>query len=57
MKKVNLDKEYEKWKEENKEIIKEKFLEIHYFDRYLEEEWRIYQGENDLIDISNEIKD
>lgn len=43
MKKVNLDEEYE--------IFKEKFLEIHNF----EQEWRNYQNENGLIDQSNEI--
>lgn len=54
MKKVNLDEEYEKWKKENEEHLKEKFLEIHNFDNYLEEEWRTYQQENDLVDESNE---
>ena len=53
MKKVNLDKEFEKWKEENEEHLKEKFLDTHDFYSYLEEMWREYQEENDLVDISN----
>ena len=54
MKKVNLDEEFEIWKNENEERIKEKFLEIHDFDNCIEEEWRRYQDENGLIDESNE---
>lgn len=47
MKKVNLDKEYEKFKERNKDV---------YFDDDLEKAWQRYQQENDLIDKSNEVK-
>ncbi len=54
MKKVNLDEEFEKWKAENEEILKLKFLDTHGFWGYLEEEWRVYQRENELIDKSNE---
>ena len=57
MKKVNLDEEFERWKEENEEHLKEKFLDTHNFYNYLEEVWREYQEENDLVDISNEIED
>jgi len=54
MKKVNLDEEFEKWKAENEEHLKEHFLDTHGFHNYLEEEWRRYQRENDLVDETNE---
>lgn len=57
MKKVDLDEEFEKWKQENEEHLKEKFLDTHDFYNYLEEAWQEYQRENDLIDKSNEIED
>ena len=52
--KVNLDLEFEKWKKDNKEYLKEQFLKIHNFNEFLEEAWRDYQNENGLIDKSNE---
>ena len=54
MNKVNLDELFEKWKKENLEYLKEKFLDIHRFEDYIEEMWRQHQDENDLIDKSNE---
>lgn len=54
MKKVNLDLEFERWKKDNEEHLKEKFLEIHNFNDYFEEAWREYQDEEGLIDKSNE---
>jgi hypothetical protein len=54
MKKANLDEEYELWKSINEEYFKEKFLEIHNFHNYLDEEWQRYQRENGLVDVSNE---
>lgn len=54
MQKVNLDLEFEKFKQKNEEHLKEKFLEIHGFHNYLEECWRNHQNENSLIDESNE---
>jgi len=57
MKKVNLDEEFEKWKQENEEHLKEKFLDTHNFYDYLEEAWQEYQRENDLVDKSNEFED
>ena len=57
MKKVDLDEEFEKWKQENEENLKEKFLDTHNFYDYLEEVWQEYQRENDLIDKSNKIED
>jgi len=54
MKKVNLDFEYDKWREANISIITEKFLEIHNFEDEVEEQWRDYQRVNGLIDESNE---
>jgi len=56
MEKVDLDKEYNLWKEENEEILKEKFLDTHNFYDYLEEEWQKYQDERGLIDKSNDIE-
>jgi len=56
MKKVNLDLEFEKWKEKYEGHLKEKFLEIHDFNNCLEEEWQKYQQENELIDKSNEVE-
>jgi len=56
MKKVNLDEEFEKWKQENEENLKEKFLDTHNFYDYLEEAWQEYQRENDLVDKSNEFE-
>jgi len=53
MKKINLDEEFENFKKR----FLEKFLEIHNFDSELEEAWRDYQRENDLVDKSNEIKE
>lgn len=53
MEKVDLDLKFEKWKQDNEEHLKEKFLEIHNFQEYLEEAWREYQNENGLIDKSN----
>lgn len=55
MKKVDLDKEFEKWKQENEEHLKEHFLDTHDFQGYLEEAWQRYQRENDLYDISNDL--
>ena len=55
MKKVNLDLEFEKWKNKNEEHFKEKFLDTHDFYNYLEEAWQEYQMENGLIDKSNEL--
>ena len=55
MKKVDLDKTYEIWKNKNEEHFKEKFLDTHDFYNYLEEAWRDYQRENNLIDESNEL--
>ena len=57
MEKIDLDEEFEKWKQENEENLKEKFLDIHDFHNYLEEAWQEYQRENDLIDKSNEFED
>ncbi len=57
MKKVDLDLEFEKWKQENEDNLKENFLDTHNFYNYLEEAWQEYQRENDLIDKSNEIED
>ena len=54
MKKVNLDKTYDVWKNKNEEHLKEKFLDTHNFSNYLEEAWRTYQRENGLIDKSHE---
>ena len=54
MEKVDLDKEFEIWKQENEKHITEVFLEIHNFDNYLQEEWETYQYENGLIDKSND---
>lgn len=54
MKKVNLDEEYDLWRKENEVELKEKFLEIHFFEAYLEEAWRDFQEEHDLYDKSNE---
>jgi len=54
VKKIDLDKLFEKWKLENEEHLKAKFLDTHGFYNYLEEAWQCYQEENDLIDISNE---
>ena len=54
MNKVNLDLEFEKWREEHEENLKEKFLDIHNFYDYLNEAWQEYQQENNLIDITNE---
>jgi len=45
---VNLDELFEKWKSENEENLKEKFLDVHDFNNYLEEEWQRYQRENGL---------
>jgi len=56
MKKVNLDLEYEKWKKENIEHLKERFLDTHNFDNYLEAFWRDYQEEHNLVDESNELE-
>ncbi len=53
MEKVDLDKTYEVWKNKNEKNLKEKFLDTHNFYNYLEEMWRSYQEENDLIDNSN----
>lgn len=51
--KVDLDEEFLKWKIKNKEDLRNKFLVIHEFNKYVEEEWQIYQQENGLIDKSN----
>ena len=34
-----MNKEFEQWKEENKEHLIEKFLDVHNFDEYLKEIW------------------
>jgi len=49
--------EFDKWRKENEEIFKEKFLDIHDFYDYLKESWREYQEENDIIDDSNDFID
>jgi hypothetical protein len=54
MRKVNLDLEFEKWKQDNEEHLIERFLELHDFNDYLEEAWQEHQKENGLIDESNE---
>ena len=54
MKKVDLDKEFEIWKQNNERELIKVFLEIHNFDTYLQDEWETYQDENGLIDKSNE---
>ncbi len=53
-KKVNLDDAFEKFREENEEHLKEKFLDTHDFYSYLEECWREFQDEKNLFDESNE---
>jgi len=55
--KIDLDKKFEEWKEENEENLKEKFLDTHDFYTYLDESWRKYQDENNLIEELNEIED
>jgi len=60
MKKVNLDEEYEKWKEENIEYLQDKFNDVHNFwgeDGFVQEAWEEYQEENGLIDKSNEVEE
>jgi len=54
MRKINLDEEFEIWKNKNEEYLKEKFLDTHDFYNYLEEEWRRFQDEEGLIDERNE---
>ena len=52
--KCDLDDAFEKWKEENEENLKEKFLDTHDFYSYLEESWREFQDNEGLIDERNE---
>lgn len=54
MKRISLDKEFDKWSIENEEDLKEIFLESNNFHEYLDECWQEYQKENNLIDESNE---
>lgn len=53
MKKVDLDKTFEIWRNKNEENLKLKFLDTHGFWGYLEEAWQEYQRENGLIDETN----
>jgi hypothetical protein len=52
MKKVNLDKEYDKWLVENEGKLIDDFLDIHNFNDYEQEAWREYMDENGLVDES-----
>lgn len=54
MKKVDLDKEFEKWKTENLDKLQDKFNDINGFLGFVEECWQDYQNENGLIDKSND---
>ncbi len=54
MKKVDLDKEFEKWKSREIENLRDRFLEIHCFNDFIEEAWQEYQQEEGLIDKNNE---
>lgn len=58
MKKVNLDKEYDKWRNKNLSDLEDRWSEIveDKFEDFVEENWREYQQENDLFDKSNEVK-
>lgn len=59
MKKVNLDEEYDKWRDKNIEDLEERWENLidDKFEEFIEENWREYQEENDLIDKSNEIEE
>lgn len=54
MKKVDLDKEYDKWLKDNINHLQKKFNDIHNFQEVIDEAWEEYQRENGLIDKSNE---
>jgi hypothetical protein len=54
MEKVDLDKTYDKWRDENIQEICDRFQDSDKFEEFVEELWQEYQNENGLIDKSNE---
>ena len=55
MKKVNLDQEYEKFKKNLNFYYSWKGIDISLDNDFIEQSWRDYQEENNLIDESNEV--
>ena len=59
MEKVDLDEEFDKWKNKNEMLLQSLFCHTKEkeFEGFVEESWREYQDVNGLIDESNEIKE
>lgn len=52
--KCNLDEVYDKWRDKNIEDICDRFQQSDKFEEFVEECWREYQNENELVDESNQ---